>query len=167
MMKNKLNHQDKNQSKNQNTESPEQGMSIIVKTITRLTVGILFVYGFNVALHGHIIPGGGFAGGAIIAFSLLNLVLAFGKDAALEKLSQTWAIICTTLGLLLFMVIGLFGNSQSSGLENVFPEKGESFNLFSAGTMPLLNIAICLQVAAGIFVIFIYLVSLKPEADKQ
>lgn len=142
-------------------------MSIIVKTVTRLTVGILFLYGINVALHGHIIPGGGFAGGAIIALSLLNVVLAFGKDAVLEKLSQTWAIILTTLGLLLFMVIGLFGNNSSPMLEKIFQGKDESFSLFSAGTIPLLNIAICLQMAAGIFVIFIYLVSLTPEADKQ
>ena len=144
MMKNKTKNKLKNQNQNQNFEPLEQGMSIIVKTVTRLTVGILFVYGINVALHGHIIPGGGFAGGAIIALALLNVVLAFGKDAALEKLSHTWAIILTTLGLLLFMVIGLF----------------------SVRTIPLLNIAICLQVAAGIFAIFICLVSLKQEIDK-
>lgn len=165
MKKNKLKNQPKNQSLS--SEHSEQGMSIIVKTVTRLTVGILFLYGINVALHGHIIPGGGFAGGAIIALSLLNVVLAFGKDAVLEKLSQTWAIILTTLGLLLFMVIGLFGNNSSPILEKFFQGKDESFSLFSAGTIPLLNIAICLQMAAGIFVIFIYLVSLTPEADKQ
>ncbi|MBU1086602.1 MAG: hypothetical protein KKD05_03690 [Candidatus Omnitrophica bacterium] len=166
-MKNKPNQQIKSKTGIIDNDQAEQGMSIIVKTVTRLTVGVLFVYGINVALHGHIIPGGGFAGGAIIALSLLNLVLAFGKDAALEKLSQTWAIIFTTLGLLLFMVIGLFGSGNNSILESLFQDKGELLSLLMIGSIPLLNIAVCLQVGAGIFVIFIYLVSLKPEADKS
>lgn len=155
----------KNKLKNKNLQIKDRGMSIIVKTVTRLTVGILFLYGINVALHGHIIPGGGFAGGAIIALSLLNLVLAFGKDAALEKLSHTWAIIFTTLGLLLFMVIGLFGAGKSTMFKNTFANKGEIFSLFSGGTIPLLNIAVCLQVGAGIFAIFICLVSIEKESD--
>ncbi|MBU1043522.1 MAG: hypothetical protein KJ915_03880 [Candidatus Omnitrophica bacterium] len=165
-MKNKTNNKIKHKTKIPDNPQAEQGMSIIVKTVTRLTVGVLFVYGINVALHGHIIPGGGFAGGAIIALSLLNLVLAFGRDAALEKLSQTWAIIFTTLGLLLFMVVGLFGNNNIPILANFFQDKGSILSLFCIGNIPLLNIAVCLQVGAGIFVIFIYLVSIKPEADK-
>ena len=39
-----------------------KGMSIIVKTITRLTVGILLLYGVNLALKGHEMPGGGVTG---------------------------------------------------------------------------------------------------------
>ncbi len=146
---------------------PEQGMSIIVKTVTRLTVGVLFLYGINVALHGHIIPGGGFAGGAIIALSLLNLVLAFGKDAALDKLSHKWAIIFTTLGLMLFMLIGLFGRRDNQILETLFYDKAGILKIFSIGNIPLLNIALCLQVGAGIFAIFIYLVSIEQEADNK
>jgi len=145
----------------------EKGMSIIVKTVTRLTVGILFLYGINIALHGHIIPGGGFAGGAIIALALLNLVLAFGKDAALEKLSHKWAIILTTLGLMLFMLIGLFGCRDNQILGRLFEDKASIVNLFSIGNIPLLNIAVCLQVGAGIFAIFIYLVSIEQEADNK
>ena len=41
----------------------EQGMSLIVKTITRLTVGLIILYGIYIVLHGHVSPGGGFAGG--------------------------------------------------------------------------------------------------------
>jgi multicomponent Na+:H+ antiporter subunit B len=166
-MKHKLINQPQAQKQNQTIEQPKQGMSIIVKTVTRLTVGVLLLYGINVALHGHIIPGGGFAGGAIVALALLNVVLAFGKDAALEKLNHTWAIIFTTLGLLLFMLIGLFGNGSSALFENMgFPKSG-IFSLFSAQAIPLLNIAVCLQVAAGIFAIFICLVSIDLPGDKQ
>ena len=47
----------------------EQGMSLIVKTITRLTVGLILLYGIYIVSHGHVSPGGGFAGGGIIALS--------------------------------------------------------------------------------------------------
>ena len=62
----------------------DAGMSLIVKVITRLTVGLILLYGIYIVLHGHISPGGGFAGGVIIALSFVNLMLAYGKDVALK-----------------------------------------------------------------------------------
>ncbi|MBU3958757.1 MAG: hypothetical protein KKE91_02725, partial [Candidatus Omnitrophica bacterium] len=60
-------------------QNKEPGMTLIVKTITRLTVGLILLYGIYIVLHGHLTPGGGFAGGVIIALSFVHLMLAFGK----------------------------------------------------------------------------------------
>ena len=49
----------------------EKGMTIIVKTITRFTVWLIFLYGLYIIIHGHLSPGGGFAGGVIISLSFL------------------------------------------------------------------------------------------------
>ena len=65
---------------------PEKGMSLIVKTVTKLTLGFILLYGIYVALTGHLSPGGGFAGGVIVALSFIHVMLAFGKEAALKKL---------------------------------------------------------------------------------
>lgn len=59
----------------------DKGMSLIVKVITRLTVGLILLFGIYIVLHGHVSPGGGFAGGVIIALSFIHLMLAYGKDA--------------------------------------------------------------------------------------
>lgn len=48
-------------------KSNEQGMTLIVKTVTRLTIGLILMYGIYITLHGHLGPGGGFAGGVIVA----------------------------------------------------------------------------------------------------
>ena len=64
------------------------GMSIIVKTVTRLTAWLIMLYGINLVLHGHVSPGGGFAGGVIIALSFIHLMLAYGKEMVLKKLSE-------------------------------------------------------------------------------
>ena len=58
-----------------------EGMSIIVKKVTQLVAGLIFTYGIYIILHGHLTPGGGFAGGAIIAGAFILLILAFGSSA--------------------------------------------------------------------------------------
>jgi multicomponent Na+:H+ antiporter subunit B len=136
----------------------EKGMTLIVKTITRLTVGLILLYGIYIVLHGHISPGGGFAGGVIIALSFIHLMLAFGKELALKKLSQTAASILESFGALMFLSIALLGFLGGYFFSNFFLQKGRPFNLFSAGIIPWCNIAICLKVGAGLFAIFAALV---------
>ena len=37
--------------------NPDKGMTLIVKEVTRLTVGLIFLFGIYIMLHGHITPG--------------------------------------------------------------------------------------------------------------
>ncbi|MBL7131960.1 MAG: MnhB domain-containing protein, partial [Candidatus Omnitrophica bacterium] len=87
----------------------EVGMTLIVKTITRLTVGLILLFGIYIVLHGHISPGGGFAGGLIIALSFIHLMLAFGREAALKRLSEAKAAVLESVGALLFLIIAVLG----------------------------------------------------------
>ena len=143
-----------------------KGMTLIVKTITRLTVGLILLYGIYIVLHGHLSPGGGFAGGVIIALSFIHLLLAFGKDVALKKLSQVSASVLESLGALMFLSIALLGFMGSYFFYNFFSHKGKPFELFSAGIIPLCNIAISLKVGAGLFAIFVALILYKG-LDKE
>jgi len=145
----------------------ETGMTLIVKTITRLTVGLILLYGIYIVLHGHLSPGGGFAGGVIIALSFIHLMLAFGKDTALKKLSQTAASVLESLGALMFLSIALLGFSGGYFFFNFFLHKGRPFELFSAGIIPLCNIAISLKVGAGLFAIFAVLVLSKKSGNEK
>jgi len=144
----------------------EQGMSLIVKTITRLTVGLILLYGIYIVSHGHISPGGGFAGGVIIALSFVHLMLAYGKDAALKKLPKHVASFFEGLGAILFLSIALLGFTGGYFFLN-FMSKGEPFKLFSAGIIPLCNVAIALKVGAGLFAIFVALVLLKISSNTE
>lgn len=145
----------------------ESGMSLIVKRITKITVSLIFLYGVYIVLHGHLTPGGGFAGGVIIALSFIHLVLAFGKDAALSRMNASIASIVESLGGLMFWGIALLGFLGGYFFLNVLP-KGEPFNLFSSGIIILCNIAICLKVGAGLFSIFIALAILRiPIEDNK
>lgn len=141
-----------------------KGMSIIVKTVTRIMSGVIFIYGIYIILHGHLTPGGGFAGGAIVAGALMLLVLAFGNDVLNLKLKETGSSMFESISLLVFITIALlgFGLGINVFFNNYLP-KGTLGELISAGTIPLYNIAIGVEVAAALFTIFLALIIFKEE----
>jgi len=148
-------------------KNKETGMTLIVKTITRLTIGLILLYGVYIVLHGHLTPGGGFAGGVIIALSFIHLMIAFGKETALKKLSQAAASIIESLGALMFLSIALLGFLGGHFFFNFFMHKGKPFELLSAGIIPLCNIAISLKVGAGLFAIFAALILFRGVKEKE
>ncbi len=141
-------------------QTQSSGMTLIVKTVTRLTVGLILLYGVYIVLHGHLTPGGGFVGGVVIALSFVHLVLAFGRDEALASIPTRLVTTLESLGALLFVLIALAGFAGGAFFLNILP-KGTPFNLLSAGTIPLSNLAICLKVGAGLFAIFLALVAFR------
>jgi multicomponent Na+:H+ antiporter subunit B len=144
----------------------KKGMTIIVKTITRLTVGFILLYGIYIISHGHVSPGGGFAGGVIIALSLVHLMLAYGKEETLRRLSRNAASVLESTGALIFLLIAVLGFTGGIFFLNFIP-KGEPFTLFSAGIIPLCNIAISFKVSGGLFAIFVALALLRFDTEKK
>ena len=137
-----------------------KGMSIIVKTIARVMVGFIFIYGMFIILHGHLTPGGGFAGGCIIAGAFILFYLAYGKDEAKEKLQTSLTSIFESIGGLLFWLIALLGTIWGYFFFN-FVKRGEPLSILSGGIIPLANIAIGIKVAAALFAVFIALASTR------
>jgi len=137
-------------------------MTLIVKTVTRLTVGLILIFGIYIILHGHLSPGGGFAGGVIVALAFVHLMLAFGEDVAVSKISRNLASHLESIGALMFLGVALLGFLGGSFFLNILI-KGSPFKLFSAGTIPLSNIAIGIKVGVGLFAIFLALVILEKS----
>ncbi len=144
----------------------DKGMSVIVKTITRLTIGLILLYGIYILTHGHLSPGGGFAGGVIIALSFIHLMLAYGKEVALKKFPKGMVSFLENAGAIMFLAIALLGFTGGYFFLN-FMTKGSPYELFSAGIIPLCNIAISLKVGAGLFAIFVALVLVKLESESK
>jgi multisubunit Na+/H+ antiporter MnhB subunit len=138
-----------------------KGMSLIVKTMTNVIIGFIFIYGIYIILHGHLTPGGGFAGGVIIAGAFVLKVLAFGSQGTAEKKSEKNASVLESIGGLLFIGIALSGLLFAGTFFLNFLPKGTPLHLLSAGIIPLCNIAISLKVGAGLFSIFLALAAVK------
>ena len=135
-------------------------MSIIVKAITRFVGVMVMVFGIYIVLHGHLTPGGGFAGGVILASGFILLTLAFGKEASLKIFSQKAASIFESLGALIFLGTALLGFAGGFFFLNII-SKGEPGALFSAGIIPICNIGIGIKVAAALFAVFMALIILR------
>lgn len=144
-----------------------KGMSIIVKMVTQLIAGFIFLYGVYIILHGHLTPGGGFAGGAIIAGAFILLILAFGSDALKLKKEEVSSTLTESLAILFILLFTLAGMLLGTKVffHNFLP-LGKVGELLSAGLIPIYNILVGIEVAAAIVTIFLALVIFKEEGSK-
>ncbi len=126
-----------------------------VRTLAVALGGPTVVMGVYIVAHGHLTPGGGFQGGVVLATGLLLVYLA-GEYSSLRRAAPLPAIeVGEAVGGGAFAVIGLMGLiAGSSYLENV-GSLGEIGKLNSAGTVPFINLAVGLEVAAGFVLILV------------
>ena len=141
-----------------------KGMTVIVKKTTQLIAGIVFLYGIYVIIHGHLTPGGGFAGGVIIAGSFILLILAFGSDFMKLTKEESGSTLYENLAILIVIFLSISGLliGARTFFLNWLP-KGTVGQLVSAGMLPLYNIFVGIEVASSILTIFLALVIFKEE----
>jgi energy-converting hydrogenase B subunit I len=153
------------------------GMSIIVRTITRLVYGLALVFGFYVIMHGHLTPGGGFQGGAVVASASALLLVAFGAAGIKGHLNHHLLQTLEEIGALAFLALGFVGVgtaffynllANSGGVFGSSVPLGPNAGVFNAGgTLPLMNWAVGLKVMTGIAAIVIAMLigSRKEETE--
>ncbi len=144
-----------------------KGMTIIVKKTSQLIAGMVFMYGLYVIAHGHLTPGGGFAGGVIIAGSLILVTLAYGGNFLKLIKEETGTTIVESLATILVICVATSGFLFGTKIFfNNFLPKGIVGHLVSAGVLPLYNIFVGTEVAASIFIIFLSLIIFKEESQE-
>jgi multisubunit Na+/H+ antiporter MnhB subunit len=142
-------------------------MTVIVKKTTQLIAGMIFMYGIYVIIHGHLTPGGGFAGGVVLAGSLILITLANGSDFLRLVKEESGSTIVESIATIMVILIATAGFLFGTGIFfNNFLPKGIVGELISAGVLPLYNIFVGMEVAASIFIIFLSLVIFKEESSK-
>lgn len=145
----------------------EKGMTVVVKSITRLTLGFILLYGIYITLSGHAAPGGGFAGGVIVALSLVHVMLAFGKEVALKRLHAYSLRFAISIAAMMFIYVVMTSYSGSACPPfNLIFDRARSCRIFNDEVViPVCEMVI---VGAGLFAIFIALVLLtKGDRDSE
>ncbi|MFC1490693.1 MnhB domain-containing protein [Candidatus Latescibacterota bacterium] len=138
------------------------GMTLIVKTATRLVVGFIVVFAAYMIFYGHLSPGGGFAGGTILACGFILIFLSFGKDSALAFMGDRELTLMDCLGAFGFFLIALIGFTNGAFFSNFIP-RGTPLRLISGGTIMWSNIAIGIKVFASLYAVFLALVFLRSK----
>ena len=125
----------------------------ITKIVFRYILLVILLYGFYIVLHGHLSPGGGFAGGMVLGMGLLLYFLIFGfeKRAKLRRLPLDVATVLIVFGGMVEGVKFLLPKSMTG-------QVGAPGTLFSAGILTVVNFGIGMLVASTILSIFYLLV---------
>ena len=143
------------------------GMSLIVKKVAQLITGFIFLYGIYIIVHGHLTPGGGFAGGAIVAGAYILQILAFGRDPLHLKKTEDNTSFSESISILIVLMLAVAGFFIGAKVffNNYLPT-GKIGELVSAGAIPLYNIFIGMEVAAALLTIFLALIIYKEEIEE-
>lgn len=119
--------------------------SEIVETAAQLLLPIIVLFGIYVFINGHLTPGGGFQGGAIIASGVMLLLVALPSP----RLSRGLLAATESISGFGYVVIGVLGAILAGGfLDNRILGLGQFGTLFSAGAIPLIYVLIGLKVGS-------------------
>ncbi len=136
-------------------------MTIIIRTIADFIFGFIIIYGVYIIIHGHLTPGGGFQGGAVVAsgFALIFVAYSYKAKGSVQNLYGLFE----SIGLLTFISLAFLGIyktffynflANSGLLFGKSIEQGINPGYFNTGgTVPLMNMAVGFEVACGLSLI--------------
>lgn len=127
---------------------------VILQTITKVLVPIIFIFGIYVILNGHLSPGGGFSGGAIIGAGLILYLNAFGFQK-IERFFTEKTYKWVSFGSLTFYCLAKSYSFYTGAhhLESGIP-LGKAGAIISSGLILPLNICVGLVVACTMYAFF-------------
>lgn len=127
--------------------------------MSRLVVAVIIVFGFYLTIHAHLTPGGGFQGGAVLSTAVLMIYLARGHEVFARNVRPGFVHRWEAVGAAGYVVAGLVAICAGGAfLENVLP-LGETGQLLSAGLIPLISLAVGLEVSGGFSSLYIDFIS--------
>lgn len=149
-------------------------MSTILKLFVFPISLIIICLGINTILGGHITPGGGFQGGAIIAGGIIFCIIVYGLKESPFKLSHGFLASIESAGALGYVFLGLAGLFTSGfflynlgvDIYGIVPAAIKTVfdypDPIHAGIIPYLNFVVGLKVLVGLSAVVIAFL----ESDK-
>jgi len=134
-------------------------MSKIVRTVSNQLILLVLIFGLYIIMHGHVTPGGGFQGGAIVASGTALIIVAFGSYEVQKRLKERHLSILESGGALIFIGLAFAGMATvffynflvgSPVFGHIPPFGPNPGDIWTGGVVPLMNIAVGLKVLAGL-----------------
>jgi multicomponent Na+:H+ antiporter subunit B len=123
-----------------------------LRSLAAALVGPVLVVGLYIVGHGQLTPGGGFQGGVVLAAALL-LAYAGGQAFTRRVRAEPALEGGEALGAAAFALLGVAGLIAGSAVLYNFLPLGETGQLLSAGTLPVANLCVGLEVTGGVALI--------------
>ena len=125
----------------------------IVKNMAKILIPLILVFGAYILVNGHISPGGGFSGGAILGAGFIFYAMVYGEEQALRVLSEKRIKIVTICSLSFYCLAksySFFTGNEFNGVHSVI-SAGTPGDILSGGLIMPLNIAVGLVVCCTMY----------------
>ena len=136
--------------------------SEIFETASKVLLPVIFLFGVYIFINGHLTPGGGFQGGAIIASGFVLMLLVSQK----RKFSHSLISSIESMSGIGFVFVGVLGILLAGGfLDNRILALGTFGELLSAGAIPLIYTFVGLKVGTELSNILINMNRIQEETE--
>ena len=127
----------------------------ILRMSARILVPIIMLFGVYVVLNGHLSPGGGFSGGAIIGAGLILYQNAFGFKKAKKLFNEKTYRVISASALLTYCLCKTYSFfTGANHLDSHIP-LGIPGHILSSGLIFILNICVGLVVACTMYTFYV------------
>lgn len=126
----------------------------ILEMTALVLVPIIFMFGLYVVMNGHISPGGGFSGGAVIGAGLILYASCYGfKKTQCFFNEKVYKIVKVSALILYALIMGVYFYCGANNIPLDIP-LGTPGNILSAGIILPINILVGLEVACTMYAFF-------------
>ena len=133
----------------------DQPSDRLLQGAVRIIFPFILLFGIYVVLNGHLSPGGGFSGGAVLGAGMILYSAAFGCQRLAAVFSPEHSSKIIIIGLLIYAALKSFSFFTGANQMEINIPKGTPGNLFSAGFILPLNICVGIIVACTVFTFFL------------
>lgn len=127
---------------------------IILQRAATVLVPLILLYGIYVIMNGHLSPGGGFSGGAVMGAGLILFASAFGFARAERFFTLRTFRVFSVCALAFYAVSKTYSFFTGANHLDSFITPGTPGALFSAGLIPYLNLAVGLVVCCTMYAFY-------------
>ena len=127
---------------------------LILQRIASFLVPLILLFGIYIIMNGHISPGGGFSGGAVMGAGLILYLNAFGFKKTERFFTFKTFKAVSLCALSFYAVSKAYSFFTGANHLSSFITPGTPGRLFSAGLIPYLNIAVGLVVCCTMYAFY-------------
>lgn len=149
-----LHNKKKSAEEEENDRIYEPKNDAILQACAKVLVPVIIMFGIYIILNGHLSPGGGFSGGAIIGAGLILYLNAFGfKKTERMFTEKTYKIICF-VALTFYCIAKSYSFFTGANHLNSHIPLGKAGHILSSGLILPLNICVGLVVACTMYTFY-------------
>ncbi len=126
----------------------------IMQKTAKAIIPLMLMFGVYIILNGHLSPGGGFSGGAVLGAAIILLSAAYGEEASGRFLSERNYKIISFVALSSYCFMKSYTFYTGANGLPLGVGHGTIGNIFSAGFVLPLNIAVGMVVASTMYSIY-------------